>query len=1097
MKKKNSGFTLVELLVTIVVLGIITGFSIPLIRNIRESQIKKQYETYRTSLSYASKVYVDSFSEDLFGHDEIACATVSYNQLKSKSLIKDIPIDGVSCASNDTYVRIVKFEGQYSYLPKITCGKPQADGTISKDVEIPEGDINSNLCGLNVPTKIDIKFHPESSHTPNVRRKNITVDFKSPTGIHSDPIIYWAFSDKADFSTIIGDWKKLDLDIPSKKKQKALILQGNTISLTKEFITPKNYSGKLYLVLKIDRLQDLGGKNWTTTDTDIVSGGYYAVDNEPPKLNDSKIEYSKPVHRQVIPTLDFKATDNLTSEGNLRMCISEDTSTDNCSKNINDIKKKQNGWVTYNKSKKLPVINNASNGENHNIFISIGDQAGNYVSQQFVYYKSPVDYSITYSLDGGTHGTNHPSRVDFDEEFTVDYPTKKIKTIFVNNVSECSTDYSSSTVSGSGKSVNYTFNGWNITGMDNTTHTFGSRTSKNTQESNVKETKFKGLRQTSSGVVFTATWIPPQITLPKATKKGYTCIWTSPPSYTWASGAKYTPAAVGGATERTFTASCSPGIYKITLNKQSGSGGTSTIYEKYNTGWYSNDAATSSMSSITKPTRTGYTFGGYYTATNGGGTQVINASGTILSNKTKIFLADGTLYAKWTPNTFTVAYNKNGGTSGSTTSHTCTYDATCTARANGFAKTGYSFNGWKKGNAGSTVAAGASIKNAATSGTVTYYAQWKANTFTVAYNANGGSGTTASHTCTYDGTCTTRANGFSKTGYRFTGWKKGNAGGLIAAGASIKNAATSGTVTYYAQWQLNCDSSKPYWNGKACYANLQAALNGTAANGTIQLMTNTSDSSTPTSTKAGMKLVLNGHTLTKTSQPISVTGGSLTITNGTITANIKTTLNITGGTVNINGSSSSIVIKNTRVISSHDETCQTIYLKGATLNMSGANANIQAGSASNGYARTVLVDSGTFNMTGGKIVVTAKVSGKYGPVGVNVHGRFTMSGGSITASTISDGYAVSANKNGKVNITGGSVTATGRGKNDGIGAVVNTEHAENSCVFIGSGAKISCTSSRYCVAGHKTTIRIQSGATISTSNVKTAKKNTKTSSSTC
>ena len=262
-------------------------------------------------------------------------------------------------------------------------------------------------------------------------------------------------------------------------------------------------------------------------------------------------------------------------------------------------------------------------------------------------------------------------------------------------------------------------------------------------------------------------------------------------------------------------------------------------------------------------------------------------------------------------------------------------------------------------------------------------------------------------------------------------------------------------------------------------------------------MTNTSDSSTPTSTKAGMKLVLNGHTLTKTSQPISVTGGSLTITNGTITANIKTTLNITGGTVNINGSSSSIVIKNTRVISSHDETCQTIYLKGATLNMSGANANIQAGSASNGYARTVLVDSGTFNMTGGKIVVTAKVSGKYGPVGVNVHGRFTMSGGSITASTISDGYAVSANKNGKVNITGGSVTATGRGKNDGIGAVVNTEHADNSCVFIGSGAKISCTSAHYCVAGHKTTIRIQSGATISTSNVKTAKKNTKTSSSTC
>ena len=633
MFNRKDGYTLVELLVTIVILGIITGISIPLIRNVRESQQRKQYETYRNSLSYASKVYADSFSEDLFGHDEIACATVSYNQLRSKNLIKDIPIDGISCASNDTFVRIVKFEDQYSYLPKITCGVSQTGGSISKDVEIPEGNVDSDLCGLNVDTKIDIIFNPESSHTPNVQRKNINVEFKSPTGIHSDPIIYWAFSDKADFSSIIGEWKQLDIDVPSKKKQKAQILQGSTISLTKEFITPKNYSGKLYLVLKIDRLQDLGGKNWTNTDTEVVSGGYYAVDNEPPKLNGSEIKYSKPVHRKVTPTLNFKATDNLTSESNLRMCISEDTATDTCSKNINNIKKKQNGWVTYNKSKVLPVMNNASNGENHNIFISIGDQAGNYVTQQFIYYQSPVDYSITYNLDGGTHGTSHPNRVDFDEEFTVNYPTKKIKTIFKNTITGVSIDYSASTISGSGKFVNYTFNGWNISGMDNSTHTFGSRTSNNTQEKNVKETKFKGLRHTSLGVLFTATWIPPIITLPKANKTGYICKWTSPPSYEWASGGKYIPEAIGGVTERTFTTSC-------------------------------------------------------------------------------------------LPNLFTVAYDINGGTFGFTSSHTCTYDAACSAMDSGFTRTGYHFTGWKKNNTGSIVAAGASIKNAATSGTVTYYAKW-------------------------------------------------------------------------------------------------------------------------------------------------------------------------------------------------------------------------------------------------------------------------------------------------------------------------------------------------------------------------------------
>ena len=120
-------------------MGIVTGISIPLIRNVKSAQEKKQYEIYRSSLSYTTKVYVDSFSEDLFGHDEIACATVSYNQLKSKNLIKDIPISGVSCASNDTYIRVVKFEGQYSYFSKITCGSLKVDGTISKNIEILGG----------------------------------------------------------------------------------------------------------------------------------------------------------------------------------------------------------------------------------------------------------------------------------------------------------------------------------------------------------------------------------------------------------------------------------------------------------------------------------------------------------------------------------------------------------------------------------------------------------------------------------------------------------------------------------------------------------------------------------------------------------------------------------------------------------------------------------------------------------------------------------------------------------------------------------------------------------------------------------------------
>ena len=51
--------------------------------------------------------------------------------------------------------------------------------------------------------------------------------------------------------------------------------------------------------------------------------------------------------------------------------------------------------------------------------------------------------------------------------------------------------------------------------------------------------------------------------------------------------------------------------YTVNFDQQSGSGGTSSVTATYG----------SAMPSITVPTRTGYTFGGYYTSTNGIGTQ--------------------------------------------------------------------------------------------------------------------------------------------------------------------------------------------------------------------------------------------------------------------------------------------------------------------------------------------------------------------------------------------------------------------------------------------------------------------------------------------
>ncbi len=204
---------------------------------------------------------------------------------------------------------------------------------------------------------------------------------------------------------------------------------------------------------------------------------------------------------------------------------------------------------------------------------------------------------------------------------------------------------------------------------------------------------------------------------------------------------------------------------------------------------------------VTSPnsiSRTGYTIQGYGTSQTASATWAINTS--------KAVSANATWYAIWKANTYTVVFNGNGYSGGSTASKTCTYDSYCTLTGNGFYKTGYTFNGWATTASGGVVYNNnASVRNLATSGTVNLYAKWKANTYTIAFYGNGAnSGSTASKTCTYDSYCTLTANGFYRTGYTFSGWATSSGGGVAYGNtASVRNLATSGTVNLYAKWSAN------------------------------------------------------------------------------------------------------------------------------------------------------------------------------------------------------------------------------------------------------------------------------------------------------
>lgn len=194
-------------------------------------------------------------------------------------------------------------------------------------------------------------------------------------------------------------------------------------------------------------------------------------------------------------------------------------------------------------------------------------------------------------------------------------------------------------------------------------------------------------------------------------------------------------------------------------------------------------------------------------------------SGTKTSSTVSVSVAKKTSY--------TVKYNANGG-SGAPSSQTKWYGTALTLSSTKPTRTGYTFKGWGTSSSDTTVdyAAGASYTaNAA----ITLYAIWTANTYTVKYNANGGSGAPSSQTKTYGVALTLSSTKPTRTNYTFKGWGTSSSATTVAyaAGASYTNNVS---VTLYAIWTLAY--TKPKISGFSvtrCNSSGTAADDGTYA----------------------------------------------------------------------------------------------------------------------------------------------------------------------------------------------------------------------------------------------------------------------------
>lgn len=123
--------------------------------------------------------------------------------------------------------------------------------------------------------------------------------------------------------------------------------------------------------------------------------------------------------------------------------------------------------------------------------------------------------------------------------------------------------------------------------------------------------------------------------------------------------------------ENTVYAKWTPAVYKIALDNQGankGEEGTGAVWEKYNTGFYSDAAATKQYTDSNKkiicPKKKNYTFGGYWTVKNdynqSNGQQLVDGNGEINIAANTLFEKDSTVYARWIPNTYKINLDNQG-----------------------------------------------------------------------------------------------------------------------------------------------------------------------------------------------------------------------------------------------------------------------------------------------------------------------------------------------------------------------------------------------------------------------------------------------------
>lgn len=268
MKKRNKGFTLVEVLVVITIMGLILLFALPEVQRLQARNMDRKYRTYEQSLESSARLFVDSNALDLFGTSENGCADVSFTELKAKSLAKEfLGEPGVSCSNKNTYVHIQRTNNKDTYRVFLNCTK---NGEIVYRTDANRVKCDASGDSNKVITLGNFKITMKPDKTGWSKTKNVSINIESSDKLVSNIALNYYVSEDDDGDSLVPG-------------SEGTINFGNNSGVTEvsRSVALADMTGFRYLVINPTNIRDTKGRVYSEK---TVSGAL-KLDNTPPVIN--------------------------------------------------------------------------------------------------------------------------------------------------------------------------------------------------------------------------------------------------------------------------------------------------------------------------------------------------------------------------------------------------------------------------------------------------------------------------------------------------------------------------------------------------------------------------------------------------------------------------------------------------------------------------------------------------------------------------------------------------------------------------------------------------------------------------------------------